>query len=258
MELENPYFDVQAELGITKHAGGLRATEALIESCRLGRETRVLDVGCGVGTTTCHIARKLGCPTVGVDISPRMIERATERIRRKGLADRVELRVADAQDLPFEDGAFDAVLSESVTAFAADKQAAVREYARVVRPGGYVGLSETTWLTTETPRRVIDFVDRSIGGVRPLTSEGWQSLLATAGLREIAGSARKITLLAQIGQEIRGLDPLDAARAWSRLLTLVATRSVYRRAIRGMVRDALSIPRGLFGHFGFGIYTGRK
>ena len=57
------------------------------------------------------------------------------------------LGVADAQCLPFADRTFDAVICESVTAFVPGKLRAVAEYARVMRPGGYVGLAEGTWLT---------------------------------------------------------------------------------------------------------------
>ena len=257
-DLSNPYFDIQAELGVTKHVGGRWATEALLEACGLDKDSRVLDVGCGAGASTCHIARGIGCPVVGIDISPRMVERARQRVRRWGLEDRVELRQADARDLPFDDGVFDAVLSESVTAFAVDKSAAVREYARVVRRGGVVGLNEVTWLRAETPPALIEYVDRAIGGARPETAEGWRSLLTEAGLREVAGEGRRITLLAQIRQEARGLEPMDVVRAWGRLVGLYAGRSSYRRAIHGMLRDAVTMPRGLMRFFGYGIYTGRR
>ena len=86
-----------------------------------------------------------------MDIRPAMVERSRERARREGLEGRVSFVVADAQALPFEDGPFDAVITESVTAFPADKQKAVREYARVARPGGYVGLNESTWLRPSPP-----------------------------------------------------------------------------------------------------------
>jgi len=74
-----------------------------------------------------------------------MVERSRERVKRENLAERVEIRVADAQDLPFDDAVFDAVITESVTAFPEDKQKAVSEYARVTRAGGYVGLNECIW-----------------------------------------------------------------------------------------------------------------
>lgn len=73
---------------------------------------------------------RIACRVVGVDISPRMVERSWERAHRERVTDRVEFRVADAQDLPFEDNWFDAVITESVTAFPEDKQEAVNEYVR--------------------------------------------------------------------------------------------------------------------------------
>jgi len=137
MENEPHFFDFAAYVGLTKHLGGLRATEELIESCQIGEGKYVLDVGCGAGVTPCLIAKRYGCRVVGVDISEGMIERSKERAKREGVADRVDFRVADAQDLPFEDDLFDAVITESVTAFPEDKQRAVNEYVRVTKPGGY-------------------------------------------------------------------------------------------------------------------------
>jgi ubiquinone/menaquinone biosynthesis C-methylase UbiE len=144
METQQTFFDFAAKVDITKHIGSLEATQALIELCHIGEGKYVLDVGCGVGVTPCSIARRYGCRVVGVDILEGMIERSKERAKREGVMDRVEFRVADAQDLPFEDDLFDAVITESVTAFPEDKQKAVNEYVRVAKPGGYVGLSEST------------------------------------------------------------------------------------------------------------------
>ncbi len=111
------FFDFAAEVGLTKHIGGLEATGELIQLCHIDKGSHVLDVGCGVGVTPCFIAKNCGSRVAGVDISPRMIERSRERARRENLVNRVEFRVADAQDLPFENELFDAVITESVTAF---------------------------------------------------------------------------------------------------------------------------------------------
>jgi arsenite methyltransferase len=108
--------------------GGLKATRKLIELCHIDKGKYVLDVGCGVGVTPCYLAKELGCEVVGVDISEKMIYRANERARREGVEDRVEFIVTDAQNLPFEDAIFEAVIGESVTAFPEDKERAVSEY----------------------------------------------------------------------------------------------------------------------------------
>jgi len=96
---------------------------------------------------------------------PRKVERSRESAQRENVTDKVEFRIADAQNLPFEDAVFDAVITESVTAFLEDKQKAVCEYARVTRPGGYVGLKVPpppeimAWAVDESESRRI-FMDR--------------------------------------------------------------------------------------------------
>ena len=86
MENEQHFFDFAAEVGLTKHLGGHAATEELAELCHIDKDTYVLDVGCGAGTTPCFLAKTVGCRVVGVDISEGMIERSRERARREGLS----------------------------------------------------------------------------------------------------------------------------------------------------------------------------
>ena len=127
------------------HMGGQDATHALLGMCRLDATSRVLDVGCGPGNTACLIAEQYGSRVQGIDISEVMIAKATERARRQGLLDKVEFRVADAFQLPFEDDRFDAVIVESVlTPLPGDKKQALAEMVRVVRPGGQIGINEST------------------------------------------------------------------------------------------------------------------
>ena len=186
MKNQSDFFEFAAEVGLTKHIGGLEATEALLQLCHIGKGVYVLDVGCGVGVTPCYIAKKYGCRVVGVDISPRMVERSSERAKREKVSEEVEFKVADAQDLPFEDALFDAVMTELVTAFPADKQKAVDEFARVTKPGGYVGLNESAWLKVPPPPDVVAWASQDLGAnVSPLTCEAWVGLLEVAGLREI-------------------------------------------------------------------------
>jgi len=171
MKTQPTFFDCSAEVGLTKHIGGLEATEAIIELCHIGAGKYVLDVGCGAGVTPCYIARRYNCRVVGVDILEGMVERCKERAEREKLSGRVESRVADAQDLPFEDNLFDAVITESVTAFPEDKQKAVNEYVRVTKPGGFVGLNESTWLKVPPPPELVAWASQDLGAsVKPMTS----------------------------------------------------------------------------------------
>lgn len=257
LELETPYFDLQAEMGFTKHMGGLKTTRELIELFHIGKDTYILDVGCGVGMSACYIAKKYGCRVVGVDIREEMIARSTERAERDGVEGRVEFGVADAQDLPFEDALFDAVISESITAFPEDKREAVSEYVRVAKPGGYVGLNEATWIKTPIPTEVVEYVFRSAGGCKPETSDGWEELLEGSRLRDIVVKTYKFPI-GQFVSDIRMVGFRGIFKACGGLLSLYLKSSAHREAIKEMKKEGWKHPKKLLEYFGYGIYVGRK
>jgi SAM-dependent methyltransferase len=103
---------------------------------------RVLDLAAGTGWTSRLVARR-GARVIGADISADLLAFATERAKAEGLD--VEYRVADAEDLPFADGEFDAVISTCGVMFASRPEAAAAELGRVCRKGGRI--APTTWLS---------------------------------------------------------------------------------------------------------------
>jgi SAM-dependent methyltransferase len=255
---EQTFFDFAAEAGLTKHFGGHEGTEELASLCHISEGSYVLDVGCGVGVTPCFLAKRYGCRVVGVDIRARMVERSQERTRREGVADRVEFRVADAQDLPFEDNRFDAVITESVTSFPEDKQRAVNEYVRVTRPGGYVGLAESTWLKVPPPPELVAWVSQDVGAtVQPHTSDDWRSLLENAGLQDITVRIHPVDPKKESMLLVRRYGCSGMLGNMLRALAMYLRNPAYRRFVKS-VREAGVVPKNLTEHFGYGIYVGRK
>ncbi|MFC1943163.1 class I SAM-dependent methyltransferase [Chloroflexota bacterium] len=255
-ELGASYFELQASWGMTKHIGGLKATRELIELSHINKGTYVLVVGCGVGVTPCYLAKRYGCRVVGVDLFESMIDRSNERVKRKGVEDRVECRIADAQNLPFEDSLFDVVICESVNAFIGDKQRAASEYVRVIKSGGYVGLNECTWIKTPPPE-LAEYLSRIMGAEFPTCNNGWKELLEGSGLRETVARIYKTNAISQWSNEVRQFEFLDFLRAWYRFFFLFIKSS----ACRKFVKETLTMPRSIFGlfqYFGYGIYAGRK
>lgn len=257
MEPEPTFFDFAAEVGLTKHIGGVEATETLMELCHVGQDSYVLDVGCGAGVTPCYIAKKYGCRVVGVDILEEMIARSRERAQREGVADRVEFRVADAQDLPFDDGIFDAVFTESVTSFPEDKQKAVDEYARVTKTGGYVGLNESTWLESPPPE-VEAWADQDVvGNVKPLPSEDWVALLERAGLRDIVVKTYQIDVRDETRGLLRRYGLGGILRVWWKMLLLYVRNPAYRSFVR-QTKERGVLPENLEEYYGYGLFVGQK
>jgi SAM-dependent methyltransferase len=151
--------------GYERHWAPVLAPSALglldrAEEVVAGGARSLLDVGVGTGNLSIPaLDRWPGIRVTGIDPSPEMVDtvRALVRERLPGSVDRFEGRVAAAAELPFEDGAFDAVLSSFVLQLVGDRPAALREIRRVLRPGGRFLF--VTWLADARafgPDRVFD------------------------------------------------------------------------------------------------------
>lgn len=116
-------------------------SELLCDSADLVAGSRVLDVAGGSGNTALAAARR-GARVVSLDYVPSLLLRAAERAEVEGL--RIDVVVGDAQDLPFPDASFDAVVSSVGVMFAPDHHRAADEMLRVCRPGGTIALASWT------------------------------------------------------------------------------------------------------------------
>ena len=257
-EQELAYLELQADMGITKHMGGLKATRELIELYHIDKSKYVLDVGCGIGTTACYLAKRYGCSVVGVDISEKMIDWSKERAKREDVDDRVKFMVEDAQNLPFENALFDAVICESVNAFIEDKQRAASEYVRVTKPGGYVGLNEATWIKAQPPTEIVEYFSHTVEKVEFLTSDGWEELLEGSGLKDVMMRTYKVSTLSEFTDRVKLLGFKRILEAWYRLLSMCIVDSAYRKYTKKLIKESLNMPKGILEYWGYGIYVGRK
>lgn len=102
----------------------------------------VLDMGCGTGLAARTIARRPGFSgrVLGIDLSPFLVAAADRLARDEGVADRAEFRTGDSHGLDAADESFDAVVAHTLLSHLEDPLSALREAARVLRPGGTLGV----------------------------------------------------------------------------------------------------------------------
>lgn len=150
------------------------------------RGQRALDVGCGPGALTAELVSRLGADAVCA-VEPSRSLAAAVRERLPG----VDVRLSAAEQLPWADGVFDAVLAQLVVHFMADPVAGLREMGRVTRPGGVVaacvwdhggdrGPLTTFWQAA----RELDPAAPGESGLAGVTEGQLGRLFAQAGLRE--------------------------------------------------------------------------
>lgn len=122
------------------HIGGRKATQELARKLVLTPQMQVLDLGCGIGGASRHLARAYGCRVTGLDLSQEYCRAAEMLTRRLGLGGSVGFRQGNALHMPFADGSFDLVWTQHASMNIADKAGLYREILRVLRPGGHLAL----------------------------------------------------------------------------------------------------------------------
>jgi len=132
--------------------------ENLCEALDLRSGSKVLDVAAGNGNATLAAARRF-CDVTSTDYVPALLESGRARAQADGYA--VRFQEADAENLPFPDASFDAVMSTFGVMFTPDQDKAASELARVCRPGGRIGLAN--W----TPESFIGQLFKTIGKYIP-------------------------------------------------------------------------------------------
>ena len=238
-------------MGHTKHLGGVYATDQLAELCKLEPGKMLLNVGSGSGISATHVAEKYGCRVAGVDLLPGMVDSAQRWAKSKGVGNLTAFRLGDAQDLPFEDDQFDALICESVNAFVPDKEKAMREYMRVVRPGGYIGFTEAIWI--KTPSEMIAQIIADATGQQLHSPEIWENLFQESGLVELYSENHQLSMR----DEARNQGELVSFKDYMKILGRFFKLLFSDRETRSLMKYVASNPRQYFDYMGFGIYSGR-
>lgn len=130
-----------------QHMGGLPATLALIDALQLLPQQRVLDLGAGLGGPARQLAQQVGCEVVGVDANAAHCATGNALSRWVDLHHRVTLIVGDVTQLPFATATFDAAMTLHVGMFISHKAKFYREAARILKPGGRLGIFDPLLLS---------------------------------------------------------------------------------------------------------------
>ena len=241
MATESGYFDIQADMGITKHMGGRIATKQLVRLAGIKKGDKVLEIGSGVGRTACFLAKVYEVKVDSIDISPKMVKRSLARASKMGLSDQVNFICADAQKLPFEDGSFDLIISESVTAFIPDKKQALSEYQRVLKPKGVVAINEVTWKATPDPKMVA-YTKLVMGGPTFYTQKEWEKLLISSGFENVTSQIQQFNVKEQLIGELQQFNLLEYLHSLARFSIQMLINVKYWR----FMITVLSQPKQLF------------
>jgi arsenite methyltransferase len=170
-------------LGGELHPGGEETTRRALCMAGAGEGDRLLDVASGTGASALLAAREFGVQAVGVEYGAEAVEQARAAASDTGLERRASFLAGDAEALPVGDGCFDLVLCECSLCTFPDKQRAVAEIRRVLRPGGRLALSDVVVDAEHLPERLRGAAATVACVGSALSEAGYRQLLSRGGLR---------------------------------------------------------------------------
>jgi len=228
-------------LGSSYHPGGTTLTRRLLDVIGLQTGERLVDVASGIGTTSLLAAQDYGAFVAGVDLSAANVKLASGAAVATDLADRARFHLGDAEALPLPDGDFDAVICECALCTFPDKATAAREMARVLRPGGRIGISDITADRHRLPEELTGIAAWVACVADARTSDEYRRILSDAGLRVTTMEHHTHALERMINQIAARLDLLKMiARPKLEALGVDFARSVpVLEAARGAVCDGV-------------------
>lgn len=202
MKKEEVGHNFLARLGKTRlRPGGKLATDWLIANGDFSKDKKVLEVACNMCTTAIQIAKQYGCHITGIELDEQALDKARANIKEHQVEDLIHVQRANATKLPFEDNSFDIVINEAMLTMLPieAKEKAIREYIRVLKPGGFL-LTHDVMLNTGDAEAVIQSLREAIHlTVTPLTKEGWKTLFHNCGFRNVDAYSGEMTLLSPKG-----------------------------------------------------------
>ncbi|MGH3159783.1 MAG: class I SAM-dependent methyltransferase [Streptosporangiaceae bacterium] len=238
-------------LGDSYHPGGATLTRRLADALTLTPGTRVLDVAAGRGSTALFLAGTYDVRVDGVDYAAANVAAAQQAAKAAGLTGKARFTTGDAEKLPCPDGTYTAAVCECALCTFPDKPKAAAEFARILRPGGRLGIADVTADQDRLPAELTGLGARiaCIADARPL--DDYAAILTAAGLRILRTERHDAAITKMI----------DQIEARLNLLTMTAPG---RLATAGVTLDAapavLAAARAAIatGALGYALLIARK
>ena len=162
MDFSNPehrrvFFDIHSDLPREGPGDQLSTQKAMSMVGSLPATPRLLDIACGPGMQTLHLAGLLPEASItGIDLHKPMIVEAQKRIAEAGLEQRIKFDICDMSEIPYSDGSFDLIWCEGA-AYNMGIERALQAWKPLLVPGGKIALTEAVWLKPDAPKELMEF-----------------------------------------------------------------------------------------------------
>ena len=210
--------------------GGKRTIFRIIQSTFINSQSKVLEIGCNTGFTSLEIARTSKSNVLGIDISEVAVSEANKLLGKdtQDVQDRVTFKTGSSLDIEAKSNYFDLVVAGGATTFMDAKTKAIEEYHRVLKPWGFLSITNFCYLTPP-PDSLVQKVSDIIGvNINPWSYEQWCDLFNAYGAFEVYIN-EKYNIEAENESTVREYVSKFLEKDHLRTLTKPVRDSIYKR-----------------------------
>lgn len=143
------------------------------------RNLKVADIGCGTGAQTLLLAKRINSQITAIDLFPEFLNELNKKSQESGLSSKIKTLEKSMDDLPFNEGEFDVIWSEGAI-YTIGFENGLKKWKDFLKVGGYLAVSEITWITQSRPREIEKFwkseypeIDTASNKIRQLENNGY-------------------------------------------------------------------------------------
>ena len=151
--------------------GSVEATKKALEFIpHLTPGSKIADIGCGTGGQTLTLAENTEVHITATDLGEGFLNVLKDRAKQAGYESRITTLVASMDNLPFSESEFDLIWSEGAI-YIMGYEKGLKEWYKFLKAGGYIGVSEVTWLTNERPKEIQDFWNKNYSEINTISNK---------------------------------------------------------------------------------------
>lgn len=163
-------------------SGGKFTIREIAKNSFINENSKVLEIGCTNGFSSLEINKLTNCNVIGIDINQNSVDNANERILENGLdLSKISFEYGNAENLRFKDNEFDLIICGNAMSFVSNKNKAIEELKRVLKPNGFISIVPI-WYLDNPDEKIISKVNEELGFKINCTFESDWSLYDKWGL----------------------------------------------------------------------------
>lgn len=167
-------------------SGGIKTIHTIVNAIKLNKNDKILEIGSNTGFSSVNLAYLTGCKVQGIDVNQRSVNHAKKYAKESGVSALVKFNCGNGLNINFPDERFSLIWASNVTSFISEKQAALKEYNRVLKFNGYFSIVPIYYKKIPPQSLLIKVEDAIKTKLTIQSLDEWKKIISLSNIKQSA------------------------------------------------------------------------